>query len=365
MAIPKNINSLKDLCRAMNIEFELLKAVQENKEYVTFQLLSLKAQKTIPEVLEEFMEHLNMSVTQRAITKRTADNYLYFLRPFHKFIIIKYESLDISKLDMSIFNEFIMKCKTYKNKNGVTISTKNTYLKFIRKMMYFALDKGYLFQKDGERYIKNKFRWDRIPRDAKCIPDELVKQVLRASTFTKNPYRNHAILCTLLATGARVEELVNIKINDLNFDKNHIKLTGKYNKSRYVLIYPLLRNVLLSYLELRQINDMSSNSYLFTTSYKNQEQRMSKSAVQKMIFNLFKDIGYANEYSTHCFRHTFAVNCLKSGMKIEYIAELLGHEHIETTRIYTKMLPKDLLIEIQKYPIPLDQVLFTLFGIEE
>ncbi|MFF2482731.1 tyrosine-type recombinase/integrase [Paenibacillus sp. NPDC058071] len=80
---------------------------------------------------------------------------------------------------------------------------------------------------------------------------------------------------------------------------------------------------------------------------------------------LFIDIGHPHAYSTHCFRHTFAVNCLKAGMKIEFIAGLLGHKHIETTMIYTKMLKEDLLIEVQKYPIPLKKVLFKLFGMDE
>lgn len=365
MAIQKKINGLRELCDALNIEFELLKAVQENKEFVSHQLLSLNALKTISEVVQEFIEYLRKNVKLGIIKAKTAESYIHFLRPFLQFIEKNYKTYDISKLDIVIFNEYLITCKSFKNKDAVTAGTKNTYLKFIRKMLYFALDNGYLFLKDGEYHIKNKFRWARIPREPRCIPDELVKRILRASTFTKNPYRNHAILCTLLATGARVDELVNIKINDVNFEKDFIKLTGKYRKTRLVTLYPLLKKVLLAYLDLRQISNLTSDQYLFTTSYRKKENGMTKSSVQKMIFKLFKDIGYANEYSTHCFRHTFAVNCLKAGMKIEYIAELMGHEHIETTMIYTTMLSEDLLKEVQKYPIPLEEVLFTLLGVED
>lgn len=365
MAIRKTAYSLKELCNELDIPLDLLQLVRENKDYVAYHLLANRPKKIISEVIDDFIKQLNLWVNQDVISDRTALNYLYFLMPFNAFIKQMYPETDISQLTSHIFNEFVSTRKSFKGKQ-ITVGTRNTYLKYIRKLLYYAIDMGYLFLNDGERHIKTKFRWSTSQRLPKYVPEEIAKEVLKLTLQTREPYRNHAMVCFLLGTGARVAELIKVKICDINFNENSVKLTGKFNKTRRVTLYPFLKKVILSYIHLRGVTNVSSNELLFTTNYGKQINRqMTESTVQKMIYMLFKKLGYPNAYSTHCFRHSFAVNCLKAGMKIEFIAELLGHENIETTMIYTKLLPEDLLEEVQNYPIPLEKILFTIIGMED
>lgn len=365
----KNIN-LKEFCKLIDIPFELLVKVRDNQEFVARQLAEQKPSITILETINEFILEQDKKFTNEEISERTRKNYIDFLVKFKKFIGIEYPHNDISTLDKDKALHYINQCQKHRKKEdleGEKISpyTKNAYIKYMRGLLYFSLEKGYMYHKNGKYHIKEKlsfFNTERLPRS---IPDELVRLILDESRKTRYPYRNHTIICFLISTGVRVSELVNVKIRDVDFSKKMIKVTGKYKKIRFVTLYPLLEKVLLGYFDIEGIKDFQSQEYLFTTNYKKTISQMSVSAVQDMMSAILERIGLANEYSVHCCRHTFAVNCLKAGMKIELIAELLGHKNVETTQVYVKLLPGDLILEAQKYPIPLEKILFTLLDTEE
>lgn len=353
----------------IDIPFELLLKVRDNQEFVSRQLSELRPGNTILNVIDEFIIELENKCGDGEINQRTQKNYCDFLVVFKRFILNNFNSEDILTLDKKKLNLFFRQCKVKKIKaaeenQNISPYTKNAYIKYIRGLLYFAMEKGYYYHKNGKEHIKEKFRYVKTERLPKYVPDEIIREILNEVRKTQDPYRNHAIICFLISTGARVDEIVNVKVSDINFKFKQIKLTGKNNKTRVVTLYPHLEKLIRAYLNLTQI-DLASNVYLFTTFYKNKENKMTVSSIQKMVKNMFNKIGYTYEYSTHCFRHTYAVNCLKAGMKIEYIAELLGHTNIDTTMIYLKLLPQDLVMEAQKYPIPLEKVLFTLLDLED
>ncbi|MEC0093425.1 tyrosine-type recombinase/integrase [Paenibacillus macquariensis] len=354
---------LKAMCDELNISFEFLKICSENKEYITKQLLTSRSKKTLLEVIDEYYSQIGLWVDEEEMNQRNADNYKVFLRSFKNYILNNDSDILITNMSLSLFRSYLRTCKPIKG-TTVTNGTYNTYLNYIRSLMYFAYESNYLFDDNADKKINKKFRRKKNPRLPKYVPDPVVSQVLKASLKSNHPYRNHSIIITLMGTGARVSELVNIKYSDINFEKNYLKLTGKGNKTRTVTLYPLVKQVLLSYANFMKI-DVHSTNKIFNSTYANKTTDLRKEAVQAMVSRIFKKLGMDNEYSTHSFRHSFAVNCLKSGMKIELIAELLGHENIETTLIYTKLLNEDLMQEVQKYPLPLEKILFTLFNINE
>lgn len=92
------------------------------------------------------------------------------------------------------------------------------------------------------------------------------------------------------------------------------------------------------------------------------EKQILPRSVQQLVRNLFDEIGLGNDFTVHSFRHTFAVKCLKSGIKEQYLMQMLGHEDPKTTAIYTKLLPLDLKNEVMKfYPFPFEDILNELF----
>ena len=150
-------------------------------------------------------------------------------------------------------------------------------------------------------------------------------------------HRNRAILETLYSCGIRVSELVNLKQSDLFYDEGYIRVIGKGNKERLV---PMSKSV------EKEITWYVDNQRKQLDIYKGDEQivflnRRGKRLTRVMIFTIIKQlaesIGLQKNISPHTFRHSFATHLLEGGANLRAIQEMLGHESITTTEIYTHM----------------------------
>ncbi len=149
-------------------------------------------------------------------------------------------------------------------------------------------------------------------------------------------HRNKAMLETLYSCGLRVSELVGLKLSDLHFNEEYIKVTGKGNKERLV---PISRRAITEidyYLVDRnhQIPDSGSKDILFLN-------RSGKKLSRIMIFTITKRLaekaGITKSISPHTFRHSFATHLVEGGADLRAVQEMLGHESILTTEIYTHL----------------------------
>lgn len=164
---------------------------------------------------------------------------------------------------------------------------------------------------------------DRIKsiKEAKTTPVALPKEdIIRMIGVAKNP-RNRLIVQLLYNTGIRVSELTAIRVENIDFDDGMLRVKGKGNKTRLVLVDSKTLELLKDYLEGRT-NGLIIN---LSTSY-----------VRQIIKNLAKISGLENwrEISPHKLRHAFAINWVKSGGDIEGLRRLLGHESLETSKVY-------------------------------
>jgi integrase/recombinase XerD len=150
-------------------------------------------------------------------------------------------------------------------------------------------------------------------------------------------HRNRAILETLYSCGIRVSELVNLKQSDLFYDEGYIRVIGKGNKQRLV---PMSKSV------EKEITWYVDNQRKQLDIYKGDEQivflnRRGRRLTRVMIFTIIKQlaesIGLEKNISPHTFRHSFATHLLEGGANLRAIQEMLGHESITTTEIYTHM----------------------------
>lgn len=161
--------------------------------------------------------------------------------------------------------------------------------------------------------------------------------------------RNRAIIETLYACGLRVSELINLKISDLYFEENFIQVTGKGNKQRLV---PISRhtqkyiNIYRKEIRSHQEIDKKSRDILFVN-------RRGRKLTRAMIFTIVKDLteksGIKKNVSPHTFRHSFATHLLKNGADLRAIQQMLGHESITTTEIYTHVDREHLTEIINKF----------------
>jgi len=169
-----------------------------------------------------------------------------------------------------------------------------------------------------------------------------LKNIISATDIsTVQGRRDLAILSTLYDTGARVQELCDISVNDLYYSPTpHIMLTGKGDKTRYVPIMHTTAELLKKYCaEFHKNQPMSGSEPLFYTRI---HTRFTRSAVSNLV-SKYSDIARCNDKSIpdkvtpHTFRHTKAMHMCQAGIDIIYIRDILGHKKIETTEIYAKI----------------------------
>lgn len=164
--------------------------------------------------------------------------------------------------------------------------------------------------------------------------DEINQLVAQIDLGQTEGERNRAIIETLYGCGLRVSELVNLRLSDLFFDQQFIRVLGKGNKERLVPISELTMKYIRIYrdeVRVHQSIQSGFEDYLFLN-------RRGKSLTRVMIFLIIQKLaekaGIAKKISPHSFRHSFATHLLKNGADLRSIQMMLGHESISTTEIY-------------------------------
>ena len=181
-----------------------------------------------------------------------------------------------------------------------------------------------------------------MPKIGQKLPEVLsieeIDTLIDAIDLSKNEgHRNKAILETLYSCGLRVTELVNLKFEELFFDEGFIRVIGKGNKQRLVPVSESVEKEIGIYSNTIRVNQTiqpGNESYVFLN-------RRGAKLTRVMIFTIIKDlsekIGLKKNISPHTFRHSFATHLLEGGANLRAIQEMLGHESITTTEIYTHL----------------------------
>ena len=192
------------------------------------------------------------------------------------------------------------------------------------------------------------------PKLGRKLPDilnvEEISQMINSINIKeKFAQRNKTIIEILYGTGIRVSELIELKISNIFFKENLIRVLGKGDKERFVPIGLKAKKSIIDYInndrKYQKIEE-SSNDILILSKY-------GKKITRHMIFTLIKNIskksGITKKISPHTFRHSFASHLLKNGADLRTIQLILGHENITTTEIYTHLDSKHLLNVMKKY----------------
>lgn len=206
-----------------------------------------------------------------------------------------------------------------------------------------------------EEYRKiNPLELIESPKMGRKLPDTLALEEidsLISAIDLSSPQgeRNRAMLETLYACGLRVSELTNLKISDLFFDEGFIKVTGKGDKQRFVPISDhtiKYINIYRKEVRIHQNIKAEANDTLFLN-------RRGNGLTRAMIFTIIKQLaelaGIRKTISPHTFRHSFATHLLENGADLRAIQQMLGHESITTTEIYTHMETSFLAETINKF----------------
>lgn len=160
-----------------------------------------------------------------------------------------------------------------------------------------------------------------------------IEKVFEGFQFIDGNDRDKLIIELFYSTGIRRDELLNIKIINIDFDNHLIKIFGKRNKERIIPMLPKLSKSILNY-----ISKYSPVDYLFESK---KSKKLSSSTIYRVINKYFRAVSSKVKVSPHVLRHTFATHMLNNGADINTIKEILGHSSLSSTQIYTKIkLPK-------------------------
>ena len=192
------------------------------------------------------------------------------------------------------------------------------------------------------------------PKIGRKLPDTLSTEeinVLIGAIDLSRPHgeRNRAMIETLYGCGLRVSELINLKISDLFFDEDFIKVTGKGDKQRFVPISELNKkyiNIYRQHVRIHQKIQKGQEDVLFLN-------RNGKMLTRAMVFAIIRKLselaGLKKNISPHTFRHSFASHLLQNGADLRAIQQMLGHESITTTEVYMHVDRSHLAEVVQKY----------------
>jgi integrase/recombinase XerD len=276
----------------------------------------------------EFFTYLKL---ERSLSEHTVAAYLRDVKKVEDFLQIKqYQDVTPITLRKTHLSEFLVFLADF----GLELSSQARLISSIKAFFKFLLVND-LIQDDPTDQLD-------APRLSRKLPAVLTYDEVQTlfATFDmseKHATRNRAMLETLYACGLRVTELVELKISNLVLDIGFIKVIGKGNKERIVPIGDEATKHIQFYLETerRQIKtDAANENILFLN-------RLGKKLTRVMIFLIIKDLveksGIKKTVSPHTFRHSFATHLLEGGADLRAIQDMLGHESITTTEIYTHL----------------------------
>lgn len=287
------------------------------------------------ELIEVFLNYLSV---ERGLSNNTIFSYRGDLNSYIDFLTAK----KIGALSESTKNEVINFMLSEKNK-GLSANSISRRLSAIR-VFYRFLVRERILKNDPTNQIDSPKLWKRIP-DALSL-NEIEILLSQPNIRNTQGLRDKAILEILYATGMRISEAANLKVDDLNLDVGFTRCFGKGSKERIVPLGKKAIESVKNYLERSRGNYLSGkvNNFLFLSRF---GKRISRQSLWKIIKKYAKDAKIKKSIKPHILRHSFATHLLERGADLRSVQEMLGHSNIATTQIYTH-INKDRLKSIHK-----------------
>lgn len=272
---------------------------------------------------DSFLEYLRF---ERNYSERTIVSYGIDLAKFEDFFKRMDENIDFTTVDADIVRSWVMSLMD----DGYTATSVNRKLSALRSFYRFLLKKG-IVQKDPMLKVIG-------PKKKKPLP-VFVKESDMNRLLDDIPFegdfegcRDKMILEMFYATGMRLSELVGLNDADVDFSASLIKVTGKRNKQRLIPFGEELRQVMLAYLSVRNVAWPEREEAFFVQK---NGKRISAAKVYLIVKRNLSKVVSLKKRSPHVLRHTFATSMLNNQAELGAVKELLGHESLTTTEIYT------------------------------
>jgi integrase/recombinase XerD len=267
---------------------------------------------------------------ERSLSKNSIDAYIRDIEKliqYFEFNKIKLSPNDVQTKDIKEFLEWI-------NELGMTASSQARVLSGVKAFYKYLMIEDEI-KSDPASIVET-------PKLGRKLPDTLslteINQIIEAvDASSAEGMRNKALLETLYACGLRVSELVNLKLSDIYFEIDFIKVTGKGDKERFVPIGASAKKFIKMYVDEVRVHQnikKGEEDYIFLNR---RGSRLTRVMVFTIIKRLAVKAGIKKSISPHTFRHSFATHLVEGGADLRAVQEMLGHESITTTEIYTHL----------------------------
>jgi len=320
----------------------------------------------LPYPLKDFFLYM---INIKGVAQKTSDEYFYDLRMFYRFLCQKFElcepnvpfdKIEISNVTLDILRKvtenIIYEYIAFLNRErSNTAKSRARKIASIRSFFKFVCNRAKLLDENPAVDIETPKLEKSLPKHLNLNDSiDLLKSIKNTDEKTSNTHfnrvRDYCIITLFLNCGLRLAELISINVRDIRGDS--LIVLGKGNKERTVYLNDACLSAISSYMEERvkisNIPDLHKNA-LFLSSRK---QRISRRTVQKLVEKYIKKAGLdPTRYTTHKLRHTAATLMYQNGVDIRALQEILGHEKLSTTEIYTHVSNEQLRNAVKQNPL--------------
>lgn len=274
-------------------------------------------------VKDDFLDYIKL---ERNYSDKTVVSYETDLREFECYLVTLDDGIRLENADSDIVRNWIIGLMD----KGMAQSSVNRKISALRTFYKYLLKKNII--------TKNPMSLVNGPKRKKPLPvfvrqadmDRLLDDIPFEDSF--KGVRERLIIEVFYETGIRLSELISMKDSDVDIQKKILKVTGKGNKQRYIPFGEELKNAMLAYLKFRDETVNAPCEAFFV-------RENGKGLYQKMVYKIVKHnlskVVTLKKRSPHVLRHSFATAMLNNDAELEAVKELLGHESVTTTEIYT------------------------------
>lgn len=277
--------------------------------------------KTMKKLLDDFLIEFKLQTTQ---SEHSLDAYHRDISQFLSYI--DNEAVDFKQIDQNFIYTYLGELQ---KEHQLGERTLNRKCSANRRFFEYLLQLGLV--------NSNPFKQIKQFKEPKTLPNfmtfEDVSQFLYSiDTTTKLGFRNRVMFELMYACGLRLSELIELQISDINTDESTLLIRGKGSKERIVPFYTSIGEQLSEYIELHRINFDPKNEIIFTNQ---QGKPLTPRGVQYLCKEIALKANMRMHVHPHMFRHSFATHLLDNGADLRLVQDLLGHENLSTTQIYT------------------------------
>ena len=312
-------------------------------------------------------EYASYKLTLQGCSPKTVEEYLLDLRTFFRFLLAREQDIDsaseeFNQIDVSsvglerlgkIHAEDIYDFLFYANQQrGNQWAARSRKLSSLRSLYKYLVSKRHYLEYNPTVDLDSPKAKKTLPKFLNLEESEALLDAVENDRESPFRVRDYAIITLFLNCGMRVSELVGINLGDLDPQLRSMRVTGKGNKERIIYLNEACQQALAAYLEIRNSAkyDTVRDKGVFISRL---EKRMSVKTVQWMIYKYLKLAGLeAKHYSVHKLRHTAATLMYQSGnVDVRVLKEILGHEQLNTTQIYTHVSNQNIQDAMAQNPL--------------